>query len=377
MEPASIRYKNPGAMWGSSLAIKWGASHKAVSLHDGKGQGNNIAIFPTFVQGICAQLDLWRTSKNYRNKRFVDAIAIWSGHNEVSSYIAFCKARVPGLTESTIMDDAFWRSPSGIAFLKAQAWHEAGKKYPAPDADWIEAQRRVFAGAVSFPASHPVQSVDRSDAPPSAVVPAAAPVVIAPSVPGDPELYSVQTRLKAMNFSPGLLDGKWGGGTSGAISAFINDRGGHIPVPASLDAFNDIREELKAELQRAEAENWKRPVTEARRSGDATTVAAVAPEVVPVKRNYLLTAWTGAGTFLYGVYNALGDSISQAWEFFTDHKDDLPSDPGYLSTAWDYAQKVPTTVWIFVAAGGLVFLALNSRAGVKKITEQVQTGARQ
>ena len=24
-EPASIRYKNPGAMWGSALAIKWGA----------------------------------------------------------------------------------------------------------------------------------------------------------------------------------------------------------------------------------------------------------------------------------------------------------------------------------------------------------------
>lgn len=148
MEPASIRYKNPGAMWGNKLAIKWGASPKAVTLNDGKGQGNNIAVFPTYVQGICAQLDLWRSSPNYRNKRFADAIAIWSGHNEVPSYIAFCKKRVPGLTENTIMNDAFWRSPSGIAFLKAQAWHEAGKEYPAPDADWIEAQRRVFAGEI-------------------------------------------------------------------------------------------------------------------------------------------------------------------------------------------------------------------------------------
>lgn len=146
MEPASIRYKNPGAMWGSALAIKWGAAKKAVTLNDGKGQGNNIAVFPTFVAGICAQLDLWRTSKNYRNKRFADAIAIWSGHNNVPSYIAFCKARVPGLTENTVMDDAFWKSPMGIAFLKAQAWHEAGKPYPAPDADWIAAQKRVFSG---------------------------------------------------------------------------------------------------------------------------------------------------------------------------------------------------------------------------------------
>lgn len=148
MEPASIRYKNPGAMWGNKLAIKWGASPKAVSLNDGTGQGNSIAVFPTFVAGICAQLDLWRTSKNYRNKKFKDAIRIWSGGNHVESYIKFVCDRVPSMTRDTIMDDAFWRSSVGIQFLKAQAWHEAGRRYPAPDADWIEAQRRVFAGKV-------------------------------------------------------------------------------------------------------------------------------------------------------------------------------------------------------------------------------------
>lgn len=144
--PASIWYKNPGAMWGNALAIKWGAEKKAVMLKDGKGQGNNIASFPTYVQGICAQLDLWRTSKNYRNKRFADAIAIWSGHNNVPSYIKWCKDRVPGLTEGTIMDDAFWKSAMGVAFLKAQAGHEAGRTYPAPAEDWLAAQKRVFSG---------------------------------------------------------------------------------------------------------------------------------------------------------------------------------------------------------------------------------------
>ncbi len=150
-EPASIRYKNPGAMWGSALAIKWGAEKKAVTLNDGKGQGNNIAVFPTHVQGICAQLDLWRTSKHYRNRRFAEAIATWSGGNNAEDYIRFVLARVPGMTRDTIMDDAFWRSEKGIAFLKAQAWHEAGKAYPAPDADWIEAQRRVFGAAPAKP----------------------------------------------------------------------------------------------------------------------------------------------------------------------------------------------------------------------------------
>jgi hypothetical protein len=79
-----------------------------------------------------------------RNKRFEDAIRTWSGGNNVPSYIAYVKARVPGITENTIMDDAFWNGPMGLAFLKAQAGHEAGKPIPAPDADWIEAQRLVF-----------------------------------------------------------------------------------------------------------------------------------------------------------------------------------------------------------------------------------------
>ena len=134
-EPASIRYKNPGAMWGSARAIKWGAAKRAVSLNDGTGQGNNIAVFPTFLQGICAQLDLWRSSPFYKNKRFAEAIAKWSGGNHVESYIRFVVARVPGITRDTVLNDAFWLGPMGIPFLKAQAWHEAGKPYPAAESD--------------------------------------------------------------------------------------------------------------------------------------------------------------------------------------------------------------------------------------------------
>lgn len=152
-EPASIRTKNPGAMWGNKLAIKWGAEKKAVMLNDGKGQGNNIAVFPTFMQGICAQLDLWRTSAYYRNKKFKDAIKIWCGGNNVPSYIKYVKDRVPGITEDTVMNDAFWQSAMGVAFLKAQAGHEAGRIYPAPDQDWLEARSRVLAVPLPKPMS--------------------------------------------------------------------------------------------------------------------------------------------------------------------------------------------------------------------------------
>lgn len=158
MEPASIRYKNPGAMWGRTgtrisdtkevetnapIPLKWG-SKTTFYLSDGKGQGNNIAVFDTYVQGICAQLDLWRNSTHYKNKTFEDAITIWSGHNEVESYIALVLKRVPGMTRKTIMNDDFWSSTKGVEFLKAQASHEAGKQYPALDGDFIEAQSTVF-----------------------------------------------------------------------------------------------------------------------------------------------------------------------------------------------------------------------------------------
>lgn len=147
MEPASIRYKNPGAMWGSALAQKWGAQKKAVNLNDGKGQGNNIAVFPTYVQGICAQIDLWRTSAHYKNKPFKVGIGTWSGGNSVPSYIKLIKAHVPGMTGDTVMNDAFWRSPMALPFLKAQALHEAGKPYPAPDSDFQKALDIVLGKA--------------------------------------------------------------------------------------------------------------------------------------------------------------------------------------------------------------------------------------
>lgn len=152
-EPASIRYKNPGAMWGgNAVSRRWGELGN-VSLKDGTGQGNKIAVFPSHLNGIAAQLDLWRSSKYYKNKPFKEGIATWAGNNSVPSYIALVKDRVPGMTGNTIMNDEFWRSSKAIPFLKAQAFHEAGKPYPAPDAAWVEARKLVFAkdGVITKP----------------------------------------------------------------------------------------------------------------------------------------------------------------------------------------------------------------------------------
>jgi hypothetical protein len=219
----------------------------------------------------------------------------------------------------------------------------------------------------------PVAAIE--DPPPSFLKPG--PVGVDVAVTGDPEVFSVQKRLKARNYSPGLIDGLWGSGTAGAVSGFINDRGGKIPAPASLDAFNSVREDIKAELQRAESEGWFRPVTPARASGDAATVAAVAPEVVPVKRNFLAAAWASFLSFLAAIWNWLSDAASSAWDFFTDHKDDVPTDSGFLHSAWEWVTGLPPAVWAIGIGAVFLFIALNSRTSANKITESVSSGARQ
>lgn len=147
--PASIQFKNPGAMWPGAIATKWGST-KWQYLSDGTGQGgggkgNKIAIFDSWVQGICAQLDMWRTSPHYKNQRFSVAINIWCGGNHTAEYIAHVKARIPGMNENTVMNDAFWMSSNGLRFLQVQAAHEAGRVIPAPATDWATAQQRVMA----------------------------------------------------------------------------------------------------------------------------------------------------------------------------------------------------------------------------------------
>lgn len=322
-EPPSIRYKNPGAMWGSALAIKWGAAPKPVTLNDGKGQGNNIAVFPSYVLGICAQLDLWRTSKNYRNKAFDDAIRIWSGGNEVESYIAFVLKRVPGMTRNTVMNDAFWRSPSGIAFLKAQAWHEAGKPYPAPDADWIEAQRRVFANELPNTAAKNV-------APPKAGFSA--------------DVKRVQADLVGLGYHEvGEVDGLIGGRTRGAIAAFMNDR--HEVATTSITPA------LVAEIAKAKAENWPRPVAPSRAYATAKDIA---PKVEAVKQN----AWSRFWSKVLAVPSTAG---AATWGVVSNIPAANDAASPYIAMGKEYVSSVPGWVWLLVigAVGFAIWRSTN------------------
>ena len=222
-------------------------------------------------------------------------------------------------------------------------------------------------------------AIDDTDAPAEAPdIDVGTALPIDPDVTGDPELFAVQKRLKGRHYSPGIPSGSWGGMTAGAISGFANDAHLAIGQLGSIEEFTAVRDEIKAELAVWESTDRYRPVTEERAAADAKTVAAVAPEAVPVKRNFWAAVWAAIVALASSIWNAISGLVSQAWGFFTDHKDDLPGDTsGIASTVWSYVTAVPVTVWCLAAAGGFAVFAWNQRSAFQQIVKSVQTGDRQ
>ena len=206
-----------------------------------------------------------------------------------------------------------------------------------------------------------------------------------PDAVGDPVLFNVQRRLKARRYPPGTLDGRWGSGTSGALSELMNDRGNRLdPMPVSLEEFHGIADQVRTELLQAETEvqpdgsvGWFRPVSEARAAADPKIVKELAPEVVPAKRNFFAALWASILAGLGSVWETVSGYVSEAWNFFTDHKEVVDDHPGIMSTAWDYVTSVPVGMWLLVAAGGLAFITYNSWRAIKTSTLAVQNGERQ
>ncbi len=205
-----------------------------------------------------------------------------------------------------------------------------------------------------------------------------------PAVLGDPILFGVQTRLKARRYSPGIIDGKWGSGISGALSGFMNDRGLRLHLPTSTAEFHEIADEVRAELLEAETEvqpdgsvGWYRPVSEARANADPKIVQELAPEVVPARRNFLAGLWASIVAFLGSIWETVSGYVSQAWDFFTDHQDVVDDHPGIMSTVWGHVTAIPSGVWWLVLAGGLSFITYNAWRAIKTSTLSVQNGERQ
>jgi uncharacterized protein (TIGR02594 family) len=93
----------------------------------------------------------------------------------------------------------------------------------------------------------------------------------------NPVTEGVQRSLADMGYQPGFYDGKWGGATRGAVAAFQNDRhmAGKLPV---------IDDELVAEIAKAKAEGFTRPIAKERAEATSDDLKTIVPEVGAAKK---------------------------------------------------------------------------------------------
>jgi len=145
MIPASIRNRNPGAMYPGPSAKKFGATtFETLRSRDGV---HKIATFPTDHHGAAAMFDL--LAARYTGMPIEAAIKKWCGGFYASTYIKVLEAK-GGVSASDPLTLAMIRDPqTAIPLARAMAWQEAGKDYPLDDAGWLEAHGMAFAGAVA------------------------------------------------------------------------------------------------------------------------------------------------------------------------------------------------------------------------------------
>lgn len=169
------------------------------------------------------------------------------------------------------------------------------------------------------------------------------------------DIESVQRRLDKLGYHEvGIPDGKWGGRTAGAIAAFKNDR--HVIGPAVIDKG------LLEELDKAEGENWGRPISKERSQADEKTVEKKAPEIKPVKQTRFRAFWAVVSSAFLAAVNAMADYFKDA-----------------LSWVWDlkqYAAEAPAWVWFVLAALVALSIWYAANNGAKGMVDAFRNGER-
>jgi hypothetical protein len=257
--------------------------------------------------------------------------------------------------------------------VKEAPAHSIPKPAPvAPAAPTVVAKQAPATVTVTVSKPKPAASKpdDKFDMGDDAAVPAdgqpdlPAGAVVVPAVDDmPPGVYSVETEIVQRTLdrlgykNVGDIDGKFGGATRGAIAAFLNDR--HITGQALGPG------ELKAELNKAVAEGFTRPITEQRANATPQQLAGQLPEVQSSINAERTTFWgsiVAAGSGLItGVVKSAGDAVEM------------------LDPIKSFLSDVPWPFWVggtLLIAGALYAASRMSANAKNEATKAYQQGAR-
>lgn len=178
------------------------------------------------------------------------------------------------------------------------------------------------------------------------------------------ETEMLQTKLIAIGYQEigQPPDGKWGGKTRGAVTAFMNDRG-RSPDGLTTDygfVNPDARAVVTSEISRAVQDRWTRPIAPSRANA---TEKDIAPNVESVKVSLWgrFTAKIAAGFAAVGL---TGSTISSAFQSVQDT----------FYPVRNFFAHIPPEVWFIVIGivAGAVWYVTNRAA--KAATKDYNTG---
>jgi hypothetical protein len=179
----------------------------------------------------------------------------------------------------------------------------------------------------------------------------AAPIDIMPTI----VLQAGQTRLRELGyFTAGRPNGVHGTMSIGAVSSFQSDRG--IAITGQFD------EATMAELDKAVAEGWARPLSMERTEASAQEIKAQVPEAQAAWKAKLGAYWTAALGGVGFVGSSITSFAGDAWESTREVR--------------EFFGDIPTPVWFGVVGGLALFMAYQSRKAQKGTNDAFRSGER-
>jgi hypothetical protein len=141
--PASIRNKNPGAMYPGDASKRFGSTtFETLKSKDGT---HRCATFPTHEQGAAALFWLLAQPRYANGQRTLEQIITkWCGGFRPGSYTKLLETKT-GVKGSSVITVDMLRNPEiAIPIARAMAVQEAGVDYPMSDAAWQVAHDMAF-----------------------------------------------------------------------------------------------------------------------------------------------------------------------------------------------------------------------------------------